>query len=402
MAVLDRFLKYVRIDTPSDGENDREVPSSRCQFDLANVLVEELKTMGIGNAFVDEHCYVYAHIPANMEGAPKVGFIAHMDVVNETKGYGVKPQVVEYWGGDIPFPTGGCIAESDFPIIKNFVGERIVTADGTTILGADDKAGIAEIMELCAYLVAHPEVRHGKIGIAFTPDEEIGNGASMFNVEYFDCDFAYTVDGEQLGELCYETFNGAGFTFKIHGKNIHPGSAKGKMVNALVIANEIISAFPESERPETTEGREGYYFFSNMVANVEECTLSGIVRDHDKEIFAKRKEYVNRVYMAVNQKYNGAVELTMRDQYYNCGEVIAPHMYIVEKVAKVMRSLGVEPIIEPIRGGTDGSTLSYKGLPCPNICTGGLNAHGINEMIVVSHMEKVVEILKAIAQEFAN
>ncbi len=398
MEVLQRFLNYVQVDTPSDPENDAVMPSSACQWELANMLVKELKSIGVKNAEVDKNCYVYASIPANCK-APAIGFIAHMDVVCEAKGYGVKPQIVKgYKGGDIVLPSGVVISPEDFPEMKNYVGQDIVTSDGTTILGADDKAGVAEIMTAVEFICAHPEFKHGKIGIAFTPDEEIGNGASRFDVQKFGCDYAYTVDGEVLGEISYETFNAASFDMCISGRNIHPGSAKGKMVNAVMIANEIISLFPEGERPETTEGREGFYFINSVKGNVESCTVSGIIRDHDRQIFERRKQFV----ADIAAKYGDRVKLSLKDQYYNCAEVILPHFHLVENAKKAMQKEGVTPLVFPVRGGTDGSGLSFKGLPCPNICTGGHGAHGVQEFIPVQSMQKVVKIILNILELYSE
>jgi tripeptide aminopeptidase len=324
-------------------------------------------------------------------------------VVEKPKGYGVKPVVHKaYDGGNILLDNGTYIGVNDFPELKNYVGDDIITSDGTTILGADDKAGVAEIMALTEYLVNHPEIKHGKIGIAFTPDEEIGHGASLFDVKKFGCDFAYTVDGEELGEISYETFNGAAFEFTIKGKNIHPGQAKGKMINSIMVANQIISSFPEGERPETTEGREGYYFIHGIEGEVENCKITGIVRDHDRTKFEERKAYVQTVADKFAKLYPGRVSVTMRDQYYNCAEVITPHMHLVENVKAAMQREGVKPLIFPIRGGTDGSSLSFMGLPCPNICTGGHNAHGTNEFIPVSSMQKVVAILLDVVKAYAG
>ena len=394
MSVLDRFLKYVKIDTPSDEENFGVLPSTPCQFDLANELVKELKQLGVDNAYVNEKCYVYASIPANCEQKASIGFIAHVDVVNDTKGWGVNPQVIKnYDGGDIVLQNGVTIKASDFPALKGYTGHDMVVTDGTTILGADDKAGIAEIMQMVEYVMAHPEFKHGKIGIAFTPDEEIGSGASGFEVDKFGCDFAYTIDGEQLGELSYETFNGAGFTIDIQGVNIHPGQAKGKMINALIVANKIINSFPENERPETTEGREGYYFFSEIKGSVESCRLSGIVRDHDRALFENRKKKVESVVALLNEKYSNLITLKIKDQYYNCAPIISEHMHLIENAKKAMEQNGVKPFVLPVRGGTDGSGLSFMGLPCPNICTGGLNAHGVKECISVQAMETVVKVV---------
>lgn len=400
-TVSEKFLRYVQVDTPSDEDNFANTPSTSCQFDLAKLLQNELQALGL-QADMTENGYVYAAIPANCQSASSVGFIAHLDVVSAPKGYGVKPMVHKgYSGGDIAL-SNGKISPVDFPYLLKCKGEDIITSDGTTVLGADDKAGVAEIMAAAEYLVSHPEVKHGKIGIAFTPDEEIGHGAKLFDVAGFGCDYAYTVDGETLGEISYETFNGAAFDFEISGVNIHPGQAKGKMINALIVANEIISQFPSSERPETTEGREGYYFFSDISGGVEKCALHGIIRDHDKAEFEKRKAEVERVAAKYNEKYGGRVSVKLRDQYYNCAEVIAPHMHLVDNAKKAMYKEGIEPIVEPIRGGTDGSSLSFMGLPCPNLCTGGQNAHGLNEWISVQAMEKVVRIILNIVQAYAK
>ncbi|MGN0804413.1 MAG: peptidase T [Candidatus Coproplasma sp.] len=372
-SVENKFLRYVRVDTPSNEDNFDITPSTECQKDLANMLAEELKAMGL-EAEVTKNGYVYSCVPANCNAKYSIGFIAHLDVVSHPKGYGVNPKVCD----------------------------GIITSDGTTILGADDKAGVAEIMALAEYLTTHPEVKHGKIGIAFTPDEEIGHGAKLFDVKKFGCDFAYTVDGEQLGEISYETFNGACFDLEVTGLNIHPGQAKGIMVNALTVATSFINAFPEDERPETTEGREGYYFITDFSGGVERATIHGIIRDHDRAKFEERKAYVNKVFEGLKGAYGDRVKLTMRDQYYNCAEVILPHMHLVENAKKAMERVGVKPIIFPIRGGTDGSSLSFMGLPCPNICTGGLNAHGLNECIAIADMHKVVEILLGIVEEYAK
>lgn len=370
--VEDKFLRYVQVDTPSDEDNFDNTPSTDCQRDLAVMLASELEALGL-KAEVTEHGYVYSAIEGNCESKYSIGFIAHLDVVSSPKGYGVKPQI-----------SGG-----------------VITSDGTTILGADDKAGVAEIMALAEYLVNNPQIKHGKIGIAFTPDEEIGHGAKLFDVEKFGCDFAYTVDGEELGEISYETFNGACFDLEITGRNIHPGQAKGIMVNAIVLANEFINLLPADERPETTEGREGYYFITDISGGVEHCSVHGIIREHDKALFAKRKAFVQEVVNSLNKKHNGRITLKMRDQYYNCAEVITPHMHLVENAVEAMEEVGVEPKIFPIRGGTDGSSLSFMGLPCPNICTGGLNAHGLDERISIEDMHKIVQILLGIVKRYA-
>jgi tripeptide aminopeptidase len=402
MEVLQKFLRYVQVDTPSDEDNFDNTPSTACQFTLANMLAEELKAMGLKTK-VTGNGYVYSCIPANCESKVSIGFIAHMDVVSQPCGKGVVPFVLKgYSGGDICQPNGNIIKVEEFPALKNYIGDDIVTSSGNTILGADDKAGVAEIMEMCAYLLSHPEVKHGKIGIAFTPDEEIGHGAHLFDVKGFGCDFAYTVDGEEIGEICYETFNGAAFDITVDGVNIHPGQAKGKMINAIILANELISSFPAGERPETTEGREGYYFINQIAGGVENCKVSGIIRDHDRKLFEERKAFVVELVKKFNAAYGERFTLSMKDQYYNCAEVIAPHMHLVENAISAMKAEGVAPIVAPIRGGTDGSSLSYMGLPCPNICTGGHNAHSVSEFIPVGSMEKVVKILLRIVSSYAE
>ncbi len=371
--VEEKFLRYVCVDTPSNEDNFDNTPSTDCQRDLAEMLRAELEELGL-TAEITPNSYVYSAIPANCQTKYAIGFIAHMDVVSQPKGYGVNPQV-----------RGG-----------------VITSDGTTILGADDKAGVAEIMALAEYLVSNPQIKHGKIGIAFTPDEEIGHGAKLFDVERFGCDFAYTVDGEELGEISYETFNGACFDLDITGRNIHPGQAKGIMINAVVCANEFINCLPEGERPETTEGCEGYYFITDIQGGVERCEVHGIIREHDREKFNQRKAFVENAVEMLNEKYPGRISLKMRDQYYNCAEVIAPHMHLVENAKSAMEQVGVKPLVFPIRGGTDGTSLSFMGLPCPNICTGGLNAHGLDERIAVEDMHKVVQILLGIVQRYAK
>lgn len=372
-SVEEKFLRYVQVDTPSSEDNFDNTPSTECQKNLAHMLCKELEAMGL-QAEVTEHAYVYSHIPANCKTRYSIGFIAHLDTVDKPSGIGVKPVV----NGDI------------------------ISSDGTTVLGADDKAGVAEIMALAEYLTTHPEIRHGKIGIAFTPDEEIGHGAKLFDVKKFGCDFAYTVDGEELGEISYETFNGACFDLEITGVNIHPGQAKGKMINAVTVANEFICALPANERPETTEGREGYFFITEIQGGVEKCAVHGIIRDHDRAKFEERKKFVESLAEELNKKYGGRVSLKMRDQYYNCAEVIEPHFHLVENAKQAMQAEGVKPLIFPIRGGTDGSSLSFMGLPCPNICTGGRNAHGLNEFISIQSMHKVVGILKGIVAAYCK
>lgn len=399
--VEDKFLRYVRVDTPSDEDNFGNTPSTERQKNLARMLCEELKAMGL-EAEVTENAYVYSCLPANCKARYSIGFIAHIDTVSQPCGIGVKPMVHKgYSGGDICLSKGK-ISPEDFPELDGLTGQDIITSDGTTVLGADDKAGVAEIMTMLEYLIAHPEIRHGKIGVAFTPDEEIGHGAKLFDVKKFGCDFAYTVDGEELGEISYETFNGACFDLDISGVNIHPGQAKGKMINAVTVVNEFICALPVDERPETTEGREGYYFITDIAGGVEKCSVHGIIRDHNKKTFSQRKAFVRGVAEELDKRYGGRVKLAMRDQYYNCAEVIAPHSHLIDNAKRAMTDEGVLPLVFPIRGGTDGSSLSFMGLPCPNICTGGRNAHGLNEYVSVQAMQKVVRILLNIVAAYAE
>ncbi len=403
MKVEERFLQYIQIDTPSDANNDAVMPSSPCQKFFAHALADELISLGVSNVETDENGYVYGEIPANTSAKYAIGFIAHMDTVSFPKATGIKPQITKnYDGGDITLLTNDKIYAAECPALENYKGMDIITSNGSTILGADDKAGVAEIMTMAEYVLSHKEIKHGKIGIAFTPDEEIGNGAARFDVQRFGCDFAYTVDGEEIGELSYETFNGAAFKVQIMGTNIHPGSAKGKMVNAVVIINEIISALPAAERPETTEGREGYFFVNDIKADVEKGEMHGIIRDHDMQAFKKRKAYLEGVLKDISAKYPGRITYSLKDEYYNCGEMIAPHMHLVDNAKAAMEANGITPIIFPIRGGTDGSGLSYKGLPCPNLSTGGHNAHSVKEFVPVQCMEKMVRVLLDIISSYAK
>lgn len=393
MSVKERFLKYVKIDTQSDPETGSH-PSTEKQFDLATLLVDELRALGIDNAYADEHCYVYAQLPANTEELPSIGFIAHMDTEPVCSGKNVKPDCIIYQGGDIILKNGKTISSTEFPVLKNYIGQELVVTGGDTLLGADDKAGVAEIMTAVEYLLAHREIKHGKIGIAFTPDEEIGEGASLFDVKGFDCDLAYTVDGGRLGSLGYETFNAAEAVLTLKGKNIHPGSAKGKMLNCALMAGEFLAAFPENETPAATEGREGFYHIESVHAGVESGEIKLIVRDHDKEKFEARKRFVERTCARLKEKYGeAAANVKIRDQYYNCLEKIKEHFHIVENARRAFAEAGVTPVEAPVRGGTDGCTLSFMGLPCPNLFTGGLNGHSVLEFIPVPSMEKAVRVI---------
>ena len=398
-SVAQRFLRYVSLDTQS-ADGAEQIPSTEKQFALANLLVKEMHAMGISDARVDAHCYVYGSIPATEQGLPALGFIAHMDTSPDASGEGVRPRIVNgYPGGDIHLNAEVAIEESMFPALAHYVGNDIIVTDGTTLLGADDKAGIAEILTLSEYLLAHPDLRHGRICIAFTPDEEVGCGADQFDVPGFGADFAYTVDGGSPGELEYENFNAASAKLVFHGVGIHPGSAKGRMRNALHLAQEFDAMLPPSARPEHTEGYEGFFHLSELSGDVVEATARYIIRDHDAAKFAAKKALMQSAAAFLCEKYGaGAVELTLKDSYYNMKEQILPHFHLIETAKAAMERVGVAPEIIPVRGGTDGARLSYMGLPCPNLGTGGHNAHGVLEFIPIQSMETVVEILKAIVE----
>lgn len=405
-SVLTRFLRYIQIDTQSKPE-EKSIPSTKKQFDLAKLLGEELKEMGVVHVKVDDNAYVYGEIPGNIDKkVPVLGLIAHMDTSPAYSGDGVKPQIVkEYDGTDIVMnqETGLALKVSEYPDLLQYVGQDLITTDGTTLLGADDKAGVAEIMALAEYLCSHPEIPHGTIKVGFTPDEEVGRGADLFDVEGFGADVAYTVDGGSLGEIEYENFNAAGAKVFIHGSSIHTGSAKGKMKNAVLMAMEFQAMLPVFENPMYTEGYEGFFHLNNLNGDVEYAVMDYIIRDHDMEKFQEKKAYIQNVADYLNKKYgDGSIELKLWDSYYNMKEKIEPHKYLIEIARKAMDDVGVEPIICPIRGGTDGARLSFKGLPCPNLCTGGHNYHGKYEFISVQSMEKIVEILYNIVRRFAE
>ena len=399
--VLDRFLRYVSYDTQSK-EEEEAIPSTSSQLALAKLLRDELTQMGAAQVRMDEHGYVYAKILSNTSrSVPALGFIAHMDTSPALSGRDVKPQLVKnYDGGDICLNQehGIVLSPADFPELLEYKGQTLVTTDGTTLLGADDKAGVAEIMSMAAWLLAHPEKEHGDICIAFTPDEEVGRGADLFDVEGFGAAGAYTVDGGALGELEYENFNAASARLTIQGSSIHPGSAKGRMKNAILIGMEFQSLLPAFENPMYTEGYEGFYHLDHMEGNVEQAVLEYIIRDHDREKFEKKKVFFQQAADFLNQKYGeNTVHPVIRDSYYNMREVIEPHFYLVERAKAAMEELGITPRIAPIRGGTDGARLSYMGLPCPNLCAGGHNAHGKYEYVSVESMERIVELLVRLA-----
>lgn len=396
-TVLSRFMRYIAIDTGSAPDAEK-IPSTEKQFDLAKVLLEEMCALGIADARMTENCYVYGSIPATAEGLPCLGFIAHMDTASDASGANIKPRIVEnYRGGDIPLNENVSIEESLFPSLREYIGCDLIVTDGTTLLGADDKAGVAEIMTLAAYLIAHPEIRHGRIAIGFTPDEEVGCGADLFDVPGFGADFAYTVDGGKPNELEYENFNAASAKVIFRGVGIHPGDAKDKMRNAMHMATEFDAMLPAFARPEHTTGYEGFIHLSSFVGDVVKAELHYIIRDHDSAKFAEKKALMEAAAAYIRAKYGAdTVELALTDSYYNMREKILPHFHLVETAMAAMEKIGLVPRVVPVRGGTDGARLSYMGLPCPNLGTGGENFHGVREYIPVQSMEKAVELLKAI------
>ena len=400
--MIERFLKYVKVATESDPKNNK-CPSSDIQWDLGNLIVEDLKELGLKDISLDENCYIMATLPANCEDEiPTIGFIAHMDTAPTYNGIGVNPKIVEkYKGGDIVLNNelNIVLSPKDFSHLNNYIGQDLIVTDGKTLLGADDKAGIVEIIEAVKYLQEHPEIKHGEIKIGFTPDEEIGRGANYFDVEKFNCKFAYTVDGGELGELEYENFNAASAVIKIKGRDIHPGTAKNSMINSIIIAMELNSMLPNEQRPEHTENYEGFFLLNDMKGTVENTTMNYIIRDHSMKKFNEKKNLIKAIVMYLQVKYKDAeIEIEVKDSYYNMREKIEPVMYIVDLAKKSMEELGIEPHIRPIRGGTDGARLSYKGLPCPNLFTGGHNFHGKYEYIPVQSMEKARDLIIKIAE----
>ena len=400
--IIDRFISYVTIDTESDPNSDT-TPSTKKQWDLANKLVEDLKTIGMHDVNIDDNAYIMATLPSNVNHeVPTIGFISHFDTSPDFTAANVTPQIIEnYNGKDIILSTEENIvlSPSYFEDLLLYKGQTLITTDGTTLLGADDKAGICEIISAMEYLIKHPEIKHGKIRIGFTPDEEIGRGAHKFDVDKFGADWAYTMDGSQVGELEYENFNAAGAKVKVNGKIVHPGYAKGKMVNSMHYATEFINALPNRETPELTEGYEGFFHLHSIEGKVEETKLQYIIRDHDRDKFEARKLLVQKIADDMNEKYGKPViELEIKDQYYNMKEKVEPVMHIVDIAEEAMKQLNIKPLIKPIRGGTDGSQLSYMGLPCPNIFAGGHNFHGRYEYVPVESMIKATEVICKIAE----
>ena len=399
--IVERFLSYIAIDTMSDPKSST-VPSTDIQFNLLNKLKAELESLGL-EVRLDKEGYIYSTLKSNTKKpAPSIGFIAHVDTSPALRGGCSNPQIVNYTGGDIRLNDEYSITEAEFPILKKLVGKTIITTDGTTLLAADDKAGIAEIMTAIEYLTEHPEIEHGDIRIAFTPDEEIGRGADYFNVKGFGADFAYTMDGGELGEFEYESFNAAAAILTVKGKSVHPGTAKNVMLNASYIAMEFNSLLPAQQRPEYTEKREGFFMLNEMSGDIETASLEYIVRDHDRLKFEERKKLMQSALDYINAKYGNVAKLELIDTYYNMGEVVKPHTEIIDLAVNSMKEIGIEPIIQPIRGGTDGSRLSFMGLPCPNIFAGGHNFHGRFEMIAIEDMKKAADLIVQIAKNAVN
>ena len=406
MTIVDRFIKYARIDTQSD-ENSSQTPSTQKQFNLAKEVEKEALEMGLVDVSLDNNCYLMATLPSNTskKNVPVIGFISHFDTSPDMSGKNVNPTIIKNYDGEdiiLNEDNNVILSPKDFTELLKFKGDDIIVTDGTTLLGADDKAGIAEIMDAMQYLIDHPEIEHGKIRIAFTPDEEIGRGADKFDVKKFGADWAYTMDGSEIGELEYENFNAAYAKIEIQGRNVHPGYAKGKMINALHLANELISMLPQDERPENTQGYEGFFHLISLNGTVEESNLSYIIRDHDREEFEERKKTLTNTVDILNKKYAHRITVEMKDQYYNMKEKIEPVMHIVDYAHRAMEELGINPIVKPIRGGTDGSKLSFMGLPCPNIFAGGMNFHGKYEYLPIPALEKASKVIVKIAELVAK
>jgi tripeptide aminopeptidase len=404
--ITDRFIKYVTIDTESD-PNNPAFPSTEKQWNLAHVLVEDLKKIGMQDINLDENCYIMATLPSNVaHKVPTIGFISHMDTSPDFTGKDIKPQIIENYQGNNIILKGeknSILSPDYFEDLLQYKGQTLITTDGTTLLGADDKAGVTEIVTAMEYLIQHPEIKHGKIRICFTPDEEVGKGAHKFDVSKFGAEWAYTMDGSQIGELEYENFNAASVKVTITGKMVHPGYAKGKMINAMQIANDFIAALPSAEVPEKTSGYEGFFHLHDMVGTVEKTVLEYIIRDHDLDLFEKRKLLMQKIAFDFNGQFEQVlIELEIKNQYFNMKDKIVPVMHIVDLVAEVMVEIGITPLIKPIRGGTDGSQLSFKGLPCPNIFAGGHNFHGRFEYVPVESMIKATEVVVGIAQKVSK
>jgi tripeptide aminopeptidase len=404
--IINRFVSYVTIDTESD-PNNSAFPSTEKQWDLAKFLVKELTDIGMSDITLDDNCYVMATLPSNIDyEVPTIGFVSHIDTTPDYTGANVKPQIHhQYDGKDIVLnkEENIVLSSSYFDDLLQYKGQTIITTDGTTLLGADDKAGITEIVSAMEYLINHPEIKHGKVRICFTPDEEVGKGAHKFDIEQFGADWAYTMDGSQIGELEYENFNAAGAKITIAGKIVHPGYAKGKMINSMTIASDFISRLPSKEVPEATDGYEGFFHLHQLAGKVEQTVLHYIIRDHDHNLFENRKQFMLDLVAKMNIELgSNAIEIELRDQYYNMKEKVVPVMHIVDIAEEVMKDIGITPLIKPIRGGTDGSQLSFMGLPCPNIFAGGHNFHGRYEYVPVESMIKATEVIIGISEKVAK
>ncbi len=400
MTVTERFLRYVTSDTTSC-EASETVPSTPSQLAFGKALVCEMQALGMQDVRIDGMGYVYGTLPATPDraDAPALGLIAHMDTSPAVSGCSIHPQILRYTGGTLELGNGIALDPATYPSLERYMGEELIVTDGTTLLGADDKAGIAEILSAVEYLINHPEVSHRTLSVAFTPDEEIGRGADHFDVAHFGASVAYTVDGGELGEIEYENFNAAAVQLTVHGINIHPGSAKGRMKNAILMANQFISLLPPAETPAHTEGYEGFYHITDLCGDESKVTLSMLIRDHDMQKFEERKAFIHRLCSYLNGEWGeGSFEVSIRDSYYNMKEKLLPHLYLVENAEAAMRAVGAEPCVSPIRGGTDGARLSFMGLPCPNLSTGGANFHSIHEFIPVRSLEKMTEVLVRLAQ----
>ena len=403
--MIDRFFKYVKIDTKSDPDSET-CPSTKIQFNLANLIVEDMKKIGLEDVEMDKNGYIMATLPANVDGVPTIGFIAHMDTAPNFSGTNVNPRIIEnYDGKDIILNEKENIVSyiKNFPDLKNYKGKDLIVTDGTTLLGADDKAGIVEILEAMEYLKKHPEIKHGKIRVAFTPDEEIGRGADLFDVKKFGAEFAYTMDGGKIGELEFENFNAAGAKIEITGRDIHPGEAKDKMINSILLGMEFNSMLPIEQRPEYTSGYEGFFMVDTFAGTVEKTVMEYIIRDHSFEKFEEKKNIFSEAAKFIQNKYKESIiKIDVEDSYYNMREKIEPVYHIIDLAKKSMEEIGITPIIKPIRGGTDGSRLSYMGLPCPNIFTGGHNFHGKHEYICIQSMEKARDLIVKIIENLAK
>lgn len=397
-----RFSRYIAVDTRSNPKNSAETPSSKGQIDLARLLYQELKDMDLEAYLDEEHAYVYGRLAGNDKNASAIGFLAHIDTAPDMPGVTTEPQIFTYRGGDIRLNDEFSIEVDSFPFLNDLIGEEIITSDGTALLGADNKAGIVAIMEALNYLIAHPEIKHGDISVAFTPDEEIGHGASLLDLDRFNADFAYTIDGGPIGEFNYETFNAASANIKIQGRNVHPGTAKHTMIHAAQIGMELHNLLPVGERPEWTEGHDGFYLLTDFKATVEEAELEYIIRDHDKKLFQEKKDLLQQIVDFLNKKYGQRVSLEMADSYYNMLDVIENYPRVIDLARSAMKELDIDIIEDPIRGGTDGAQLTYRGLPCPNIFVGGYNYHGRYELVLTRGIALAASVITKIAELNTN